>query len=76
MVFDGDPLSDVSQILEKNRFNQVWLAGEPIELKLPPLERKGVSDFSYKMWQDIYDQDHVTELRSQKRTRQIATAAE
>ena len=76
VVFDGDPLSDVGQIVEKDRIKQVWLAGEPIALELPPLERKGVSDFSYKMWQDIYDQNHVTELRSEKRIRQIATAAE
>ena len=76
VVFDGDPLGDVGQILEKERINQVWLAGKPIELKFPPLERKGISDFSYKMWQDIYDQDHVTELRGKKRTRQIAAAAE
>ena len=76
VVFDGDPLSDAAQILDKKRIKQVWLAGEPIELQLPPLGREGISDFSYKMWQDIYDQGHVNDLRGKKRIRQIAAAAE
>ncbi len=76
VMFDGDPLSDVGQIVEKERVKQVWLAGEPIALELPPLEREGISDFSYKMWHDIYDQDHVGDLRGKKRIRELATAAE
>ena len=62
LVFDGNPLANVSLLLEKERIQHVYLGGEAIELELPPIESKGVSDFSYKMWHDMYTQGRVKEL--------------
>ena len=62
IVFEGNPLANVSLLLEKDRIKCVYLGGEAIELKLPPIESEGVSNFSYKMWQDIYTQGRVEEL--------------
>ena len=75
VVFDGDPLGDIGQLLDKRRIKQVWLAGEPIALRLPPLKRAGISDFSYKMWHDIYDQARIDDLRAENRVRALAPAA-
>ncbi len=55
----------------KSRFT-----ADPVARELPPLEGKGVSDFSYKMWQEIYDQDYVGSLRGKKHIREIAAATE
>ena len=59
---DGNPLANVSLLLEKDRIKCVYLGGEAVELKLPSIESQGVSNFSYKMWQDIYTQGRVKEL--------------
>ena len=62
LVFDGNPLANVSLLLEKERIRHVYLAGEAVELELPPIKSDGVSNFSYKMWHDTYTQGRVQEL--------------
>ena len=72
IVFDGDPLADIAQLLDKTRIKEVWQGGAPIALKLPAMKREGVSDFSYKMWNDMYSQARVAELTEAKRIRSVA----
>lgn len=72
IVFDGNPLKNVSLLLEKARLKDVYLAGEPVRLELPPIASKGISDFSYKMWQDMYTQERVKQLGNKIRHIQAA----
>ncbi len=72
IVFDGNPLANVSLLLEKERIKHVYLAGRAVELKLPPIKTLGVSDFSYKMWHDIYTQGRVDQLGTAIRQIQAA----
>lgn len=62
IVFDGNPLANVSLLLDKERIKHVYLAGRPVALDLPPISAFGVSDFSYKMWHDTYTQSRVAQL--------------
>ncbi len=41
---------------------EVYLAGDAIALDLPPIQTQGVSTFSYRFWQDMYDQERVKAL--------------
>ena len=62
IVFDGDPLADISQLLDKSRMKQILLAGEEISVTTHDIDTKQVSEFSYDMWSDMYTQDRVKEL--------------
>jgi imidazolonepropionase-like amidohydrolase len=68
IVFDGNPLKDISQLLDKKRFKQILLAGEPISVETHDIDYRKVSQFSYDMWSDMYTQDRVKELGNQIRT--------
>ena len=71
IVVDGDPLADVTQLLDRSRIKEILLAGDTIHLKLPEITDK-VSSLSYKMWNDIYSQERVSDLETSGRIRQIA----
>ena len=64
IVFDGNPLANVSLLLDKERIKHVYLGGRAVELDLPPITAFGVSDFSYKMWHDTYTQSRGRAARS------------
>ena len=62
IVVDGNPLMNVSVLLDKALIKEVYLAGDAIALDLPPIQTQGVSTFSYRFWQDMYDQERVKAL--------------
>ena len=68
IVFDGDPLADISQLLDKTRMKHIMLAGEDISVTTHDIDTKQVSEFSYDMWSDMYTQDRVKELSNSIRT--------
>ena len=71
VVVDGNPLADVTQLLERSRIREIMLAGQTIQLELPEITDK-VSAFSYKMWNDIYSQKRVADLETGGSIRKIA----
>ena len=68
LIVEGDPLADISLLQDKSRIRDGFIAGEPVALevndtiKLVPLEK------SYNMWNEVYTQERVTELRGQARS--------
>ncbi len=68
IVFDGNPLEDISQLLDKNRMKHIMLAGEDISVTTHEIDTKQVSEFSYDMWSDMYTQDRIKELSNSIRS--------
>ena len=62
VVFDGDPLADVSQLLNRTRIKQVLMDGAPISVTTRGIDPRKVSDFSYTLWNDLYSQERVRAL--------------
>ncbi len=72
IIFDGNPLEDISQLLDKNRMKQIWLGGEEITVSTHEIDTKLVSEFSYDMWSDTYTQARVRELGTSIRSIEAA----
>ena len=75
VVIDGDPLADITVLLDPDRLHAVYLGGE-----LVPLERRGydprqVSEFSFGNWNEIYTRDRVAELMPAQRPARRAVRA-
>lgn len=64
LVVDGDPSTDVSVLLQKDRLEAVYLGGRRIELLERSYDPRRVSDFAMTMFADIYTRDRVAELAS------------
>lgn len=62
VVFDGDPLRDVSILQDRARLKAVYIGGQPAALQLPDYDPMKVSDFSYSHWNDLYTRKRVAEL--------------
>jgi imidazolonepropionase-like amidohydrolase len=55
VVFKGDPLEDITQLEERERFTQVWMNGKPVELPDMPAEiPRHPSESSQGMWNRVY----------------------
>ena len=68
LALDGNPLQDISHLLDKSRFKQILLGGEPITVSTHDIDTKQVSEFSYAMWGDTYTQQRVAELSNSIRS--------
>jgi imidazolonepropionase-like amidohydrolase len=66
-IFDGNPLRDVSVLLDRSRLESVFLGGKPAALQVPDYDPTKVSDFSYNNWNDLYTRERVAELAAQSR---------
>lgn len=62
VIFDGNPLENISQLLDKRRIKHILLAGEEISVKTNEIDTRDVSEFSYNWWGDLYTQDRIEEL--------------
>jgi imidazolonepropionase-like amidohydrolase len=67
LVLDGDPLKDISQLLDRSRIKKILLGGAPVTVTTHEVEARLVSDFSYNWWTDIYTQERVRQLSNQVR---------
>ena len=67
LVFDGNPLEDITQLLDRARIKEILLGGVPVTVKTREVEARLVSDFSYNWWADIYTQERVRQLSNQIR---------
>jgi len=55
VVFDGDPLEDIAQLEERERFQEVWMNGKPVDLPDFPAEiPRHPSEASQGMWNRVY----------------------
>ena len=62
LVFDGDPLADISQLQDRSRIRRIFLNGAPVELALNPDVKRLRSEFSYEMWHQVYTQERIAEI--------------
>jgi len=55
LVFDGDPLSDITQLEERERIREIWMNGSRIDLPPQPAEiPRHPSESSQGMWNRVY----------------------
>ena len=55
VIFDGNPLHDIAQLEERNRFTQVWMNGKPVDLPDLPAEiPRHPCENSQGMWNRVY----------------------
>ncbi len=62
LVVDGNPLSDITQLLEARRIHRVILGGRNMPVEERRAEPARISDFSQQYWSDLYTRDRVAEL--------------
>ncbi len=68
LVLDGNPLENISHLLDKSRFKQILLGGEPVSVSTHEVDASQVNAFSYDMWSDTYSQERVAELSNSIRS--------
>ncbi|MCY4404901.1 MAG: amidohydrolase family protein, partial [Rhodospirillaceae bacterium] len=73
LVFDGDPLTDITQLQDRSRIREIILGGETINLAINPKAQRLRSEFSYEMWNQVYTQERIAEIGM---NRPVAEAAE
>jgi hypothetical protein len=62
LVFDGDPLADITQLQDRSRIREIILGGETVDLAINPHATRLRSEFSYEMWHQVYTQERVAEI--------------
>jgi imidazolonepropionase-like amidohydrolase len=63
VVVDGNPLRDVSVLLERKRIKAVLKNGEPMDLRQRSYDPSKVSDFSHQWWSTLYTRERVEALQ-------------
>ena len=62
LVFDGDPLADITQLQDRTRIREIFLNGESVRPRINPNARRLRSEFSYEMWHQVYTQERIAEI--------------
>jgi imidazolonepropionase-like amidohydrolase len=62
LVFDGDPLADISVLQDRTRIREIIQGGETVNIEISKNARRLRSEFSYDMWSDIYTQARIKEI--------------
>ena len=62
VVVDGNPLRDITVLLERKRIKAVLLGGEPVDLRQRSYDPSKVSDFSHQWWSTLYTRERVESL--------------
>jgi imidazolonepropionase-like amidohydrolase len=62
VAFDGDPLADIGQLLDHDRFKAIYLGGELVDVETREVDQGQITDFSYNMWSDLYTQERVSRM--------------
>ena len=62
VAFDGDPLADVGQLFDHDRFKAIYLGGEAVQIDSRKVDQGKITDFSYNMWSDLYTQERVDQF--------------
>jgi imidazolonepropionase-like amidohydrolase len=62
MAIDGDPLAEVTHLLDETRMACVMLGGRPMAPQKRAVEPQQVSDFAQLYWNDLYTRDRVRQI--------------
>ena len=62
LVFDGDPLADITLLQDRSRIREIVLGGETVSLAINPKAQRLRSEFSYEMWHQVYTQERIAEI--------------
>ena len=62
LVFDGDPLADITLLQDRSRIREIILGGETVNLAINPQAKRLRSEFSYEMWHQVYTQELIAEI--------------
>jgi imidazolonepropionase-like amidohydrolase len=58
VIFDGNPLEEIAQLEERERFLEIWMSGKPVDLPDFPVEiPRHPSESSQGMWNRIYTRE-------------------
>ncbi len=69
LVFDGDPLRDITQLEERRRIQEVWMNGARIDLPAMPAEiPRHPCENSQGMWNRVYTRASTLERRAEDTT--------
>jgi imidazolonepropionase-like amidohydrolase len=71
LVIDGDPLADITVLQDRSKIREIILGGETVTLEINPKAHRLRSEFSYQMWNEVYSQQRIADLR-RERTRHAA----
>ncbi|MBM3508856.1 MAG: amidohydrolase family protein [Alphaproteobacteria bacterium] len=71
VAFDGNPLADIGVLLDKPKIKGLYMAGERVTTKAPPINMRTETDFAYRMWQKIYDRKRVAAMAAEGRIRAL-----
>ncbi len=63
LVFNGNPLDDITLLQDRSRIEEIMLGGETVTLDINANAKRLRSEFSYQMWNEVYTQQRVAELR-------------
>ena len=66
LIVDGDPLADISLLQDKSWIRDVFIAGEPVALEINDTIKPVPLETSYRMWNEVYTEKRVAELRGHK----------
>jgi imidazolonepropionase-like amidohydrolase len=64
VVVDGNPLRDVTHLLDAQRIHCVIVGGRPMTQQTRDVLPARISDFSQQYWSDLYTRDRVAQLLS------------
>jgi imidazolonepropionase-like amidohydrolase len=64
VVIDGDPLTDITVLLDPDRLHAVYLGGELASMERRGYDPRQVSEFSFGNWNEVYTRDRVAEITS------------
>ncbi len=62
VVVDGDPLADLSVLLDRQRIRAVLKDGVEMDLERRQYDPSKVSDFSHQWWSTLYTQDRAAQI--------------
>ena len=62
IVVEGNPLADVSILMDRKRLRHIIQGGEQIKIERTSYNPLQVSDFAMSFWSDLYTQERVAEL--------------
>jgi len=67
VVVDGNPLQDISVLQDRSRFKAIFKSGELVKLSINDNARRLSSESSYQMWNEVYTQQRVAQIRARTR---------
>ena len=71
IAVDGNPLADISILLDRSKFRLVMKNGKPVSTARTEYDPARVTDFAMSSWSDLYTQDRVRALSAGRREGQL-----